>query len=111
MSKDLLSGIVDRETGDLLDRKGQHVKKRGAEDEKSARNKGGGTSDTNGVKLALALLLVACAVGALIWSFTSMSSSTDGIRAYGARRTMLPCLTRHKRPSRTSVVRSSVRQT
>lgn len=82
MPKDLLKGIVDRETGDLLDRKGKHVKKHGAEGEKGTPSKGSGADDAKGVKLALALLLVACSAGALVWSFMSMSSSGGGIRAY-----------------------------
>lgn len=82
MPKDLLRGIVDRKTGDLLDRKGKHVKKHGAEGEKGTPSKGSGADDAKGVKLALALLLVACSAGALVWSFMSMSSSGGGIRAY-----------------------------
>ncbi|MFN9930266.1 MAG: hypothetical protein ACK54T_06290 [bacterium] len=82
MPKDLLRGIVDRETGDLLDRKGKHVKKHGAEGEKGTPSKGSGADDAKGVQLALALLLLACSAGALVWSFMSMSSSGGGIRAY-----------------------------
>lgn len=69
MAKDLLKGIVDKESGDLLNRKGEHVKV----------NKDGKLADPNavqkadrsqGVKLAVAIVLLAIAGVVAIWQFS-----------------------------------------
>jgi hypothetical protein len=88
MAKDLLEGIVDKETGDLLNRKGEHVKRADAGSKKSTGGKGGGVGKGDGqgrdrkVRLTLALLLVACATGALTWSLISISSPSADYRVY-----------------------------
>ena len=86
MQKDLLEGIVDKQTGDLLDRKGQHVKKHPGSGKSAGGDGGhdaaGGDHGGRKKKLGLVLILVVCAAGAMVWSLTSMLSSTGGIRAY-----------------------------
>ncbi|MCP9874825.1 hypothetical protein [Synechococcus sp. Cruz CV-v-12] len=74
MAKNLLEGIVDKETGNLLNRKGEHVK-HGSEQ----ASKVGGSDERRGLKLTVAIVLLLCAAGALVWSLSS--GSGGGIRA------------------------------
>ncbi len=69
MPKDLLKGIVDKESGDLLNRKGEHVKV----------NRDGKLADPNAqpeadqgqrVKLILAVALLAIAGAVAFWQFS-----------------------------------------
>ena len=69
MPKDLLKGIVDKDSGDLLNRKGEHVKV----------NRDGKLADPNAkpeadqsqrVKLVVALVLFAIAGAVAFWQFS-----------------------------------------
>ncbi len=89
MPKDLLQGIMDKETGDLLDRKGRHVKK-GSAGGKGAGHKGwggdagkgGGQERERRVKLAIVVALLLCSAGALTWSVLSVVSPLPDTRTY-----------------------------
>ncbi|MCU0688896.1 MAG: hypothetical protein MUE97_04040 [Phycisphaerales bacterium] len=75
MAKDLLEGIVDKSSGDLLNKKGEHVKvlKDGKLVDPKKATGGAASADPNRpVKLAVALLLIGLAVGLLWWRLGSM---------------------------------------
>jgi hypothetical protein len=75
MAKDLLEGIVDKSSGDLLNRKGEHVKvlKEGKLVDPKHATASAATADPNrAIKLTVALLLIGLAVGLLWWRVGSM---------------------------------------
>jgi hypothetical protein len=75
MGKDLLEGIVDKSSGDLLNKKGEHVKvlKDGKlVDPKKAAERASSVDPNRAIKLTVAVLLMAVAIGLLWWRLGSM---------------------------------------
>jgi flagellar basal body-associated protein FliL len=73
MAKDLLKGIVDKDSGDLLNRKGEHVKVN--RDGKLADPNAAPASDrSQTIKLVVAIGVLAIAGAIIVWQFTSTTA-------------------------------------